>query len=398
MIGSGRILSTQAFGILYAGLSFINILVGPTVILSLFLARRITVAMTLHGMEAATSEFYAMVRYTFRFGLIVALCTLLLMLSLRSYLHVESSMLIVMIIVTTFAIYVTETTRGAFQGFKHFNTLGLETLSWMVLRFILGIAGILLIGSVWGGFLGICLAAVMIFGIFYFVITRRTNARVSYATTWNVQELKKLGLFSFSFALFMGLMYSDVIMAYFGLNRFDLGIYSSASVLTKAIIVVTTPIIQVFFPVMVEQKASGGQLKIAQAVKSLGTTLVISVSLATVICIFPDYLAKYILGAKHYDVQVIQAIALSAIPLSVVRVFVVFQLARGRDKHPMYLLPMLIIQVVLLHIFNGSLREFAWTFAIFCWVIMVYYALLSTPKELLKGIGNRLMGQDVAVG
>lgn len=394
LIVSQRILGLHEFGIFYTAVTLVNILVGPAVILNLFFSRRITIGLSLHGLEGAIWEFRLFVQYVLRRGSIVGLIVLIIMGALGYYLRVESTILVLLICVTAYGIYLAETTRAAFQGVKRFIALGIVTLSWMVLRFVFGILGLVIVGSAWAGLFGICLAALAVFFSIYYIIAKPSQNRLLAVPDRDAQELKRIVFFCSSYGLFIVLMYLDIITAYIGLSRPELGMYSGACILGKSIILITNPIAQVFFPIMVEQNTNKG-IEAVAVFKTFAITLLISSLPVSVILVFADFIGSAILGLGKYNVSLIRAVAMSAIPLCLLRILVLLQLSRGFDKHALFLFPICLLQIIVLYSYRNNVVQFAWAFTVSCFVILFYYGILCIPKHKLNNPFAQALSKQV---
>lgn len=390
LVFSQRILGTKDFGVFYTGLTMINILSGPAIILNLFYSKRITENLSLFGSNAAVSEFKDYVRHIMIWGSLVACPVTVLMCLTGFYFGVESITLVIVICLTSYCIYLTETTRAAYQGLKKFIALGIQTLAWMAVRFSLGILGLLSIGYVWAGITGVLLSALTIFLAGYYYLTsgsgkmdrRRRNLPF---------ELRKMIYFCLSYGFFILLMYIDVIAGYLVFKRSDLGIYSGACVIGKSMILITNPIVQVYFPVVVEQQVKAG-VNTKTLAKTIGLSLAICCSVLVVVAAYPDFVGAKILGSQDMNAGLLIAVTASGVPLILLRVFILLQLSRGYDKHGFILLPFCVVQFLLLILFSNDIVQFARLFTISSFAITVLYGLMCKPKLKIKDLDKRAFG------
>ena len=387
LIISGRLFETKAFGIFYTSLSLINILIAPTIILNLFFARRITLA-SIVGTHAAMGEFRYLLKKIWQWGIRMALLVCFFMLLLSTTLHLESGLIVIMIVLTSYSVYFTESTRAVLQGLKKFTLLGIETVSWTSLRLLLGISGILLIEKPWGGLLGISFSALIIFVLFYYLLIDKYSAGMDSYDQVEAVDIKELIWFCSSYVIFICIMYLDNMVAFVTFDRLNLGIYSKACILSKSIVLLTTPIIQVFFPVMVDRNAKSqiGRVEIA---KSFVLTLLMIGFIGAFVCLFPDFVAHDVLGMDEGYGKLIMVVFLSAVPLCCLRILVLLQLSRGLDKHPLLIFPLLVIQTILLFSLGSNPVQFAWVFTISCWGIFVFYGLICFYRNI---IGRHFFG------
>lgn len=387
LIVAGRIMEINAFGIFYTSLSIVNILIGPAVILNLFFARRVTLAHIFDGTAGAIREFNFYLKYTIHWGGGASLIILGLMVVASYFIGVESSMLILTIVFTAYSIYIAETTRAAFQGLKRFVSLGIETIIWTAIRFIFGISGILIIKTVWGGLAGIAFAAIVTFFVFSYVLVNSPQITTTTSKKFSKKEgdegKQQIFLFCLSYGLLILMIYLDNLVAYLGLPRNDLGTYSSACILGKSIILFTNPIVQIFFPVMVEQNTQKGIDPIT-VLKTFIITLFMSCSLVVAIYLFTNFIGLSILGLKSVDPSLIRIVASSAIPLCLIRILILLQLAKGNNKQPLILVPIILTQAYFIYIFSNDMLQFAWTFMLSCWIAFSGYGLLCVPTRQVR--------------
>jgi len=158
-----------------------------------------------------------------------------------------------LIVLGVYVFFLADSVRAVFQGLRKFVHLGITGLGLMATRFTLAITAIYVIGTAWAGLTGILLAFVLVFAVGYRFLTARGEADAATGPA-DMPNLVKMAPFLSSYGLLITLMYADIMQAYLGLGLVDLGRYSASSILPKAILIMTMPVIQVFFTVMVGQK------------------------------------------------------------------------------------------------------------------------------------------------
>jgi O-antigen/teichoic acid export membrane protein len=393
LILAGRILGTTDFGIFYTALSITNILIAPAIILNLFFAKNITLASVSTGIDGGVQEFRQYVGFSSKFGGILCAVSMACMIVIGCFTGAESTFLMMFIAVSVYAIYMTETTRAAFQGLKRFVSLGMTTLSWTTLRFILGLAGLYFIGSAWAGLAGILAAAIIIFLSCNHILMESSTEKFKARYNKGLYESRDMLLFCSSYGLLICMIYLDNMLAYMGLDRIDLGQYSSACVLGKSIVLFTTPIVQVFFPLIIEQNKQQ-EIETLTILKTVLTTILLSGFAVLVICLFSNFIGTTVLGLKEFNPGVIKAVAVSSIPLCLLRIVFLVQLSRGLNQFSFFLVPALLLQTGLLYFFKDDIANFAWAFAISCMAVLVYYTLVcvfSLRKDTITAHGQRAL-------
>jgi hypothetical protein len=374
LIGATHLLETAAFGIFYTAISTINVLFAPSVILALFVSRHVAQIRASGDTDAAIAAFRGLFRTVAHWGAVCAALALAALALAGSLIGVESLVLIVLIIAATYTAYLADAVRAAFQGLQRFVVLGLMGLSWMAVRFALGILGLVLVARPWAGLTGVLVAGVLACGAFFRLVVRGRAARPESAPAFPVQA-RKLVQFAASFGLFSALVYLDVLLGYFFLERDALGIYAASSVLPKAIIVLSMPVGQVLFPVLISEE-SRDRVRPMSVAKGLVLTLFVSGAGTGLLVALSDLFCSGTYGVKLCDPGLMTLLALSAVPICLLRVFVMLQLAREVDLHPLLLaIPLAAYVAYLLGPGDYGVHAFAEAYVTFAWATLGFYAL-----------------------
>lgn len=374
LVGGAHLLGSVAFGIFYASISIINVLIAPSVIIGLFIARHLAQIRAKVGTNAAIDAFRMLFRATARWGVAGAALGSVVLGLIGSLVGVESVVLIVLIVATTYAIYLFEAVRAGFQGLQWIVLLGVTSLTWMAARFTLGMLGIAVVGAPWAGLAGILLAGVVTCALFHHVIVR-TQASSAAGAPESFVGIRKLAEFSASYGLFAVIMYLDVLLGYLALDRGTLGIYAASTMLPKAIVVLSMPVAQVLFPVLTSEE-SAGRMSLASVAKGLGLTLCLSGMGAMALVLLSQSFCTGTFSIKICDPGLMRVLALSAVPICLIRVIVMIQLARGRDLHPLLLaVPSAAYVAYLSGLDAYTIYEFAKAYVIFVWAALGFYVL-----------------------
>jgi len=377
LLVAGRLLGPHAFSIFYTAISIINILTAPAVISNLFYSKRITVDSLDAGLAGATYHLFRYIRYILIWGGLTSLALIPVITIAGSILGVESHALTLLVPLSILFIFLAESIRAFFQGLKKFWALGGYTLCWVLLRFVLGIAGIMIIGLPWAGVLGILLAALCVFGLtFYLSIKPKVRKSPEFHPQRSEsRENRAIITFAASYGLIVLIMYLDMLMGYLALNRSVFGMYSEACIISKSIILLTTPIIQVFFPVIVEQNAQK-RIDPKTIAKSFLITFLASSTAALMAGVFAEFICREVLGMTSYNLMMFRVVVASAVPVCLLRILSLLKLAQGHNTHTLLLIPAVILQMVLLDITSENVETFAWGFTLLCWITLLYYGIL----------------------
>jgi O-antigen/teichoic acid export membrane protein len=174
----------------------------------------------------------------------------------------------------------------------------------------------------------------------------------------------------------------DVLVSYFALKETDLGIYSASSVFPKAILVIMTPVSQMLFPMMFQRGAERRDFLTIVA-KICVTVLFASAAAAGATWLLSDYLCGGTFGLKLCSIPPLTALLVAAIPLALLRIAALFQLARGRDALLLFLVAPIAIYAYFVLKTPLDVDSLASSFAVFAYAGLAFFAILSGVRELV---------------
>jgi len=391
-------LSAEAFGVFYVSISIVNILVAPSLILSLYYARHFVAVSLADGPDHAIAAFKLCVRRILRWGTLVAVLVLLLLSGIGYLTGITAFGVVGLIVLIAHGAYVADAVRTALQSLQRFAAFGVYGFVWMALRFLLGGGAILMVGTVWAGLSGIFLAGLAVFGAGYWLLVRRLHptAEVHMAED---PPLGAVPAFALSYGLLIAIVYLDIMLGYLFLDHAALSVYSASSVLPKGIVVATMPIVQVFFTTFLFSRREVVPLKWALVAKGFALTTLLAGAAIAVLILVPEPLCGGRYGIGFCDADAMAVIALSTLPLCILRVLVLTQLARGREWHPLLLAPptgLFVRYVALRHL---DVADLALAFTVFSYGLLIFYALVSNPVQMIRryrAAGGRLADDGVS--
>ena len=372
------LLSPADFGLFYVAVTAANVLYAGSAVLNIFFTRYLVAVIRAEGTSAAYAARSRIQSLTLRLGAPAALAGILLLLAFGRWIGVASWPLIVLIVLDAYAAYLIDVERALLQSLRKTVSLGSLTLVWMALRFLLGVAGMALFKTPWGGLLGAVLASVIVIAVLSVVFVARGKAAPqSFPALPSVRALLPVVLGYASLILISNL---DVLVTYLLLKNGALGIYSASSVFPKGILVVVTPLLQMLYPMMVgQQRASGNSGAVVQ--KSTGVTFALSGAMALAVYLFSGWLCGGAWGLKLCRPQPLQILLISAVVLSIVRALVFYQSARARDWMAVSMLVPAAAYLWIAQTSDRTVETVAAQFTIFSVIILLYFALLSLIAE-----------------
>lgn len=381
------LLSPDEFGIFYLAITITNVAFAPSVVLTLFYSRYFVVTAAKMGEQATLHVIRDYVKKVSLWAGLLSFVTLAGLLAFGELIGISAPKIIFLIVLTDYLAYIAETARAAMQGLHQFVRLGLYTMFWMGFRFLLAIAGLVLFETVSAGLLGVALSAMMVFPYFYV----RLNKQLKFPAPETKLKLPKFSNIlpvALGYSTFVLISYLDILLAYFVLNQSELGAYSASTVLPKGIILLTMPIMQVVFPVIVG-KHHGVLLKPELIVRSIAITLFTAIFAATALILSDVLLCSGDFGIKYCQTSLITTMALAAIPLCLVRLFVMIQFAMGRDWMPLLLIVPTLIYFAYAYQFTTGMQQLAAEFMVFSYGLFIYYSFFllfqsGTIRRLLE--------------
>jgi hypothetical protein len=329
------LLSPDDFGIFYVSTTVVSVLFSGSLVLNLHFTRFLSSVARTRDHLSAFAALRRIERAVILCGGLCSALGFLLLVGVAEQFGIHSRVLVLLIVLDTYTAYVADLGRTLLQSLRRAVPLGLYTSAWMLLRLLLCVAGMLAFRSASGALLGSVIAAVVIF-----LVVRAWTGRVIAEAPPSAPPLPSL-IALLPVALGYGLLIAfsniDVLMGYFLLSAGELARYSASAVLPKVILVVTTPVLQMLFAMMVGAHDSAREAR-AVARKSAAVVFLLaafgigSVWLASPLVCGPDW------GLRLCQPPTMGLLLLSVVPLSLLRVLVLLQFARGSDWRALWLL------------------------------------------------------------
>lgn len=188
--------------------------------------------------------------------------------------------------------------------------------------------------------------------------------------SWQPLEFRGILPFAIEYGLFVLITNTDILIAYLVLSNQDLGVYAASSVLPKAIVTATQPVSQIMLPVM---KAMGGneRPRTAAFLKAIAICAVFSVAGAALLFYSGNLVCNERFGIRFCSPSLLGILALSAIPLGLIRIQVVARLALDNRRHFIFPFVALFAFGLLTVIWIRSPEALASTYATFCWLFVI---------------------------
>jgi len=268
--------------------------------------------------------------------------------------------------------------RGALQGEKRFNSLGLSLNLESIIRLVFAIILVYFINNAYSA-----ITAVVISGFLAFFIT------LLFIKDILEEKRKRVGvgeIYSYSkssFILFLAIMLVlsiDTILAKRFFNPDLAGKYAVASIVGKMIFFGVMGISKAMFPISSEKKEKKHQRKVLK--KALWLTLA-SIFIALIIfLVIPEFFIKILFGSKYIEISsllVYTGLAFSF--LSISNLIIMYRLSKGDVKMPWFMFLFVILQVILLALFNRNLFTFSVALCFSTFFMLIGSLFLRTKTE-----------------
>jgi O-antigen/teichoic acid export membrane protein len=381
-----RVLSPAQFGVFYVANTLGNVLFSGSLILNMFFARHLVAIALETGEGAAFNAVRLIGRNVMIWGGIIGIGLLTAMLILSNRFGVQPLAVIPLIVLDAYTSYIADTGRAFFQSVRRTAALGVYTLMWMIFRLIFCLIGVFVFQSAFGALLGIVgstIAAYVAFRVWGYVKESWRN------TPAYLPKLTALLPSIFGYGMLIAISNLDVLVTYLVISAASVGAYSASSIFPKAMLVVTLPLVQILFPGMMGTVSSDTKSRTFM-LKSVIAMIVMTGGGAFCIWLFSGLVCGGKWGVQFCDTRLLSPLLFSVVPLSLLRVLVLFQFARKRDWLPTWLIVPTVVYCYVaatLHWEPQQLaRGFSWFSAGCLLFFLVVHLLAGKPVSQLRRV------------
>lgn len=371
---AAELLAPESFGLFYVAITISNVLYSGSFVLNIFFTRHLTFLVNTASASAAYAARRPIRLLVIRYGALAALACILVLYGLGQELGVQSWPIIILIVLDAYSAYVLDVDRAVLQSLRKTVYLGGLSLTWMLLRFVLGVGGMVLFGTAVGALLGVVLASFVLIAclaLLFFAADAKSATVLP-----PPPSLRALVPVVLGYASLIVVSNMDVLLSYLLLKDSTLGAYSASSVLPKGILVVVTPLLQMLYPMMVwHDKAPANVRLIVQ--KSAGTIFLLSSAMALAVFAFSSLLCGGSWGLRLCQPLPLNDLLVATVMLSVLRALVLIQSARGRDWMALSLLLPAGAYLWIAAISNRNVDTVAREFMTFTGALLLYFVVMS---------------------
>lgn len=332
LIGNA-LLDPGGFGRMYTAWAILNTLFAPVSIIVLLLSGYFAEGFGANGTPQVAQLLarVSAIAVPWTAGIVLVLEGLFYVAG--TMLGVDSVSLLLLIPVCAASYFAVELVRASLQGALRFMSYGLSWLLWCAAQCALGAVGLWLTRSAWGCFVGMLAAnLVMLAGLSLTVVDRAPQASEAIGqgpVVVSAASLRRAAAFCSAFAGFVLFNNADIFLAYLVLGPADLGAYTASSVLPKAIVTATQPVVQIILPVVVSIQVEGRDTRVA-VIKAIVAAFAFGVLAFVVLWGGSDLACGTAHGIRFCNAPLMLILAAAATPLSVIRTMLTADVVHGR--------------------------------------------------------------------
>ncbi|MBU1136519.1 MAG: oligosaccharide flippase family protein [Nanoarchaeota archaeon] len=356
-ISMARFLGPEDYGILAVLMSLVYIFSIPNETIQTVISRYTSK----YSSEKNLGEIKYLLSKSLKKGILIAIIIFLLYIPIAFILSEFLKINFVLTLLTgsmLFTVFTMPISRGILQGKKRFNELGINMVSESVIKLLLAVLFVLLGFKVFGAIGGVLIGSFSAFFLAFLPIKDILNSNSKKIDTSEIYSYGKPVFFA---VISIALMYSlDVILARRFFPSELAGQYAVASIIGKMIFFATIGISKAMFPIASEKFETGDNSnKILK--KSLSLISLLCLSAVFILAFMPKFIITILQFGEEYlpisGILIYTGIAFSL--LSITNLIIIYGLRSHKIKSTYFFLAFVLIEILLLTIFNQTLKSFS---------------------------------------
>ena len=353
----GRMLSVQTFGEMNALFSLTMIFGVPFASITNYLAKNVSRYYAVGKEKQANDLIIRNYRNLFIVGCIIVIVLTPFSGFIAAALKIKSLVPIILFILSILVSLVLPINTGILQGIQNFRYLSFFFAGTGISKYILCVALVAIGMGLNGIMIGTILSTLLIAYISFIPISKhlgRGRDTVSSQDRDSLSIIIPIILANLAFALFTQ---SDIVLVKYFFTPQEAGIYSSASVLGKAVMYLPGAIVISLFPMVASNKAlNKGTIHLI--VKALAITVSLSGCGALILYLFPERIISLFFGERFASAAAITGMfAVAMMPLAVIMIIMNYNIAKGEKYFTYVMLLFAAGQITGIMTFHDSLSS-----------------------------------------
>ena len=386
VFGANRILDSGGFGLFYASLLTITVLMSPMTALMFVLGRRIATENATGGQAQAATIAWGLLNLCLKWGAPAAVLLGVILALAGPRIGIEAWQILLLTPVTVLALVTAEFLRMSLQSMLLFKRASMLWIASQITQVALSFLFLLLFQRVWTGILGVAIGAASVsavFAISFACIARAASAPIPPLA---IRKLVSDAPIIIAYSLFMLFSNIDILIGYWLLARAELDVYAASALLPKAVVTATFAVAQVVLPVVVEQRIDGHSSRFS-VVKAIIVVTGMSVAAALVLWIAIPSLQTTPFAIRGLDFSVMIVLATASIGLSAMRILVVVEGAMQRYAAGLAQSGAVVLFMVLSMNAEAQAHRVAELYTIVVWGFLIMATAIFFPaRRVLVGL------------
>jgi hypothetical protein len=286
---------------------------------------------------------------------------------------------------TAVASLMVEALRATYQGALQFVRYGVYWTVWCALQLLFGAIGLFLFDAPWAIFGGMLAANTTVFAVLLMHILLQVPA--AKRLQWQQLSWKEFLPLTTGLAGSVILINIDILMSHLVFSAAVSGVYAASALLTKAIVVATQPVIQIMIPVMTHIEGATVARRVV-TLKAIGTALAFGPLGVIVLWLSSSQVCGGHFGIQYCDIPTMNLLALSAIPLIILRILVVADASYKRHSIAVLIYAAVAVFIVAALRASSAAYTLAAIYCLCCWQALALGCALQVGR--LKKASPRL--------
>jgi len=331
----GKLMTVEDYGVTNTLLGMIGILTIPTTIITIICARYIALYASMGNKDKIISVLGLLFRFVVLVGCVLLVAGIVGSESVTELLGLNSRGYILGVLCIAIVNLLFSVTSGTLQGLKMFFPYGIQTILVAAGKLFLSILLITLGWRVYGVLFAIFSGTVI--SILYGMLHMREHMRdVFHGKTEKAIDIREFCRYALLTIIAQGCVIAitngDVLLVKIYFSDAETGIYSSAAVIGKIAMYVSTAVVATLFPLVVEKNLNGEDT-FPLFKKSLFYGGGISAVCGLGMSILGKYVIGILFGERYYEaIQYLPYVCIFVVPLTFVTILMNYVLAVNKVK------------------------------------------------------------------
>jgi len=357
----GRTLSPEQYGGFNSLLATSALITTPFTILHLVFSRFIA-GMADNKLQKIKALLTICLKTILAIVFGIALIGLLSAQWLQNFLHTETSLPIILILLATCFAAFQNVVIAACEGMQRFLTLGIISGGGSLARLLFAILFVVVLGwGIEGGLLAVTFAVSsgLVFGVWQLRDVFKSQVVVLPSNSW--LEMARFSIPSFLMITMVTIMCNiDIILVRHYCPQDQAGYYATATILGRIAFFLPSSLLMVLFPSVAKATASGAKDH-QYLLVSLGLTTILSGIVFLVFFLAGQSIIQVVYGNQYFSAAPLLTIVTAAMGLlAVSHVIFSYNMARSEFSFLWFLIGGVLLMLSLVFLYHDSAKTIAW--------------------------------------